>query len=536
MSRVSWLGGGSSRGPAVVAAAAPPSSTHGLEDVTSSDADAIPIYAVRPGDMKDNSAALAARTWPGAAAWVAASAWKAEAGKVLLLPADGTAATQQLGGVLLGLGEPGDAEEAFQFGSLPGSLPTGKKYKLAEPGSYSREALTRAALGWALGSYKFTRYKKSSKEEASSGAAASTLCIPPGVDAADVLRIAQGVSLGRDLINTPANDCGPEELEQAMYELASAHGARVTSFVGDVLLDSPAGSFPLIHAVGRASVRAPRLVDMVWGNAAHPKVTLVGKGVCFDTGGLDIKPPANMLGMKKDMGGAACVLALAHMVMASNLPVRLRVLVPAVENSIDGNAFRPSDVIRSRKGLTVEIGNTDAEGRLVLADALALGDEEQPELLIDMATLTGAHRVALGTEIPGIFTDDEDLAAAMATASTQVADAVWRLPLWKPYAKMLDSKVADTNSISDGAYGGGASIPRVPGPLPHTNLSLRSHHRRPVPPEVCLRRHRQERVDARRPERVDGAAEGGLPCWWGAPVCEGAVPDAAHKVPPLLEQ
>ena len=438
----------------VVSAAAPPAYTHGL-DATSSDADAIPIYGVRPADLKDNNAALAARTWPGAAAWAAAQSWKAEAGKVLLLPGDGSTATQ-VGGVLLGLGEPGDGEEAFQFGSLPGTLPTGKKYKLAEPGSYSRDALTRVALGWALGSYKFNRYKQKSsngKDDAGSGAAA-TLCVPPGVDAADVVRIAQGVALGRDLINTPANDCGPEELEAAVYELAAAHGARVTSFVGDVLLDSPAGSFPLIHAVGRASVRAPRLVDLVWGNDSHPKVTLVGKGVCFDTGGLDIKPPANMLAMKKDMGGAACVLALAHMIMGANLPVRLRVLVPAVENSIDGNAFRPSDVIKSRKGLTVEIGNTDAEGRLVLADALALADEEQPELLIDMATLTGAHRVALGTEIPGIFTDDEEVASAMATAATHVFDAVWRLPLWKPYAKMLDSKVADTNSISDGAYGG----------------------------------------------------------------------------------
>jgi leucyl aminopeptidase len=438
---------------AVASAAAPPASTHGLDVSSASDVDAIPIYAVRPGDLKDNSAALAARTWPGAAAWAASQCWKAEAGKVLLLPGDGSSATQ-VGGVLLGLGERGDAEEAFQFGCLPGTLPSGKKYKLAEPGSYSRDELTRVALGWALGSYKFSRYKQKSsgKDDARSGAA--TLCVPPGVDAADVVRIAQGVALGRDLINTPANDCGPEELEGAVYELAAAHGARVTSFVGDVLLDSPAGSFPLIHAVGRASVRAPRLVDLVWGNPAHPRVTLVGKGVCFDTGGLDIKPPANMLAMKKDMGGAACVLALAHMVMGANLPVRLRVLVPAVENSIDGNAFRPSDVITSRKGLTVEIGNTDAEGRLVLADALALADEEQPELLIDMATLTGAHRVALGTEIPGIFTDDDDLAAAMTTASTHVFDAVWRLPLWKPYAKMLDSKVADTNSISDGAYGG----------------------------------------------------------------------------------
>lgn len=429
--------------------------SHGLQ-VDGSDNDAIPIYAVRPADLKDGAKEVTSMAGPGASDWVAASNWKAERGSVLLVP--GTSSALQ--GVLLGLGDR-DGEEAFQFGSLPGSLPP-RKYRLGRQSDYTPEALTRAVLGWALGSYKFNRYKKSSsssssgeKEESSSAPAATPqLVVPSGMDVDDVLRIADGVTLGRDLINTPANDCGPEELEQAVYNLAAAHGARVTSFVDDSLLESPVGAFPLIHAVGRASVRAPRLVDLVWGEAEHPKVTLVGKGVVFDTGGLDIKPASNMFGMKKDMGGAACVLALAHMVMSARLPVRLRVLVPAVENSIDGNAFRPSDVIRSRKGITVEIGNTDAEGRLVLADALALADEEQPELLIDMATLTGAHRVALGTELPGIFTDDDELAAAIASASSSAADPTWRLPLWKPYARMLDSKVADTSSTSEGGYGG----------------------------------------------------------------------------------
>jgi leucyl aminopeptidase len=258
----------------------------------------------------------------------------------------------------------------------------------------------------------------------------------------------------QDLINTPASDLGPAELEAAAEALARAHGASFSSIVGDDLLGGPSGVFPLIHAVGRASPRAPRLLDLRWGDAGAPKVTLVGKGVCFDTGGLDIKPASNMVAMKKDMGGAGAVLALAHIIMASKLRVRLRVLIPAVENSIDGSAFRPSDVIRSRKGVTVEIGNTDAEGRLVLADALTLADEESPELLIDIATLTGAHRVALGTEIPGVFTDDEPLAAALAAASAAVGDATWRLPLWKPYAPMLASKVADCNNISSGPYGG----------------------------------------------------------------------------------
>jgi leucyl aminopeptidase len=259
------------------------------------------------------------------------------------------------------------------------------------------------------------------------------------------------VYLARDLINTPANDMGPAELEYAARALAARHGASVNVLVGEELLNA---NFPLIHAVGRAADRPPRLIDLTWGDAARPKVTLVGKGVCFDTGGLDIKPESGMLNMKKDMGGAASMLALAHMVMAHGLKIRLRVLVPAVENSISGAAFRPRDIYRSRKGLTVEIGNTDAEGRLILADALALADSEEPELIADMATLTGAARVALGTEVVPFYTDDETLAAEVARFAGAENDPLWRLPLWQPYEQLLDSKVADTNNVSAGSFAG----------------------------------------------------------------------------------
>jgi leucyl aminopeptidase len=259
------------------------------------------------------------------------------------------------------------------------------------------------------------------------------------------------VTLARDLINTPANDLGPVQLETAAREVASRHGASFWVIIGDDLLTQ---NFPLIHAVGRAAASAPRLIDLQWGDPAHPKVTLVGKGVCFDTGGLDIKPDNAMLIMKKDMGGAATVLALAHMVMDRRLKLRLRVLIPAVENSISGSAFRPLDVYPSRKGLNVEIGNTDAEGRLILADALALADEETPDLLIDMGTLTGAARVALGPELPPFYTDDEQLAAEVARFASAENDPVWRLPLWQPYAAMLDSKIADLNNVSTGGFAG----------------------------------------------------------------------------------
>jgi leucyl aminopeptidase len=263
--------------------------------------------------------------------------------------------------------------------------------------------------------------------------------------------MAEAAALARDLINTPSNDMGPEELAEAAQHLAKRFGADFNCVIGD---DLTRQNFPLIHAVGVASPRAPRLIDVTWGDPAHPKVTLVGKGVCFDTGGLDLKPSSSMLIMKKDMGGAANVLALALMVMDAKLKVRLRVLIPAVENAVAGNAFRPLDIFTSRKGLSVEIGNTDAEGRLVLADALALADEEKPDLLIDLGTLTGAARVALGPELPPFYTDDERLAQDLAVCAKRENDPLWRLPLWPPYDSWLDSKVADINNAPSGGFAG----------------------------------------------------------------------------------
>jgi leucyl aminopeptidase len=263
--------------------------------------------------------------------------------------------------------------------------------------------------------------------------------------------MAEAAALARDLINTPSNDMGPEELAEAAQHLAKRFGANFNCVIGD---DLTRQNFPLIHAVGMASPRAPRLIDVTWGDPAHPKVTLVGKGVCFDTGGLDLKPSSSMLIMKKDMGGAATVLALALMVMDAKLKVRLRVLIPAVENAVAGNAFRPLDIFTSRKGLSVEIGNTDAEGRLVLADALALADEEKPDLLIDLGTLTGAARVALGPELPPFYTDDEMLAQDLAASAKRENDPLWRLPLRPPYDSWLDSKVADINNAPSGGFAG----------------------------------------------------------------------------------
>jgi leucyl aminopeptidase len=272
-----------------------------------------------------------------------------------------------------------------------------------------------------------------------------------GADPARVQAIVDGVWLGRDLINTPASDLGPEELEEAVRQLARRHGASVNSVIGD---DLKAKNFPMIHAVGRASPRPPRLIDMTWGRADAPSVTLVGKGICFDTGGLDIKPASAMLLMKKDMGGAAAAVALAHMTMANRLGVRLRVLIPAADNSVAGNALRPGDVLTSRAGKTVEIGNTDAEGRLVLADALALADEERPDTLLCFATLTGAARVALGPELPAFYTDDDGFAGAIAAAGDRVGDPVWRMPFWSGYEASLDSQVADMNNVSEGPFAG----------------------------------------------------------------------------------
>jgi leucyl aminopeptidase len=276
------------------------------------------------------------------------------------------------------------------------------------------------------------------------------LVCPKGVDHKELVALANASFGVRDRVNAPANLFGPDELEAASRSIAKKHGATFHVVKGQKLVKD----FPLVHMVGAASPREPRLIDFSWGNPKHPKVTLVGKGVCFDTGGLDIKPSSGMLLMKKDMGGASNILGLADLIMGAKLKLRLRVLIPAVENSIDGNAFRPGDIFKSRKGLTVEIGNTDAEGRLILCDALALADEEQPELLLDMATLTGAARVALGPDLPPFYTDDDALALALSQHSKKTNDPLWRMPLWRGYSSMIDTPLADVNNAGQGGFAG----------------------------------------------------------------------------------
>jgi len=367
--------------------------------------------------------------------YVRATGYEPKAGRHLVVPkADGT-----LAGVLFGIeatDEP--VKDLFRPGALVGLLPPGT-YRFANAPHDAR----LAALAFALGAYQFTRYRKAEPCKV-------RLIVPDGVDGDDLSRIVEGVTLARDLINTPSNDMGPAELEEAARALAKQHGASIHVTAGEAL----AKQFPLVAAVGAGSARAPRLIDIAWGNEAAPKITLVGKGVCFDTGGLDIKNDAGMLNMKKDMAGGATALGLAHMIMARKLKLRLRVIIPAVENSISGTSFRPRDIYTSRKGLSVEIGNTDAEGRLILADALTLADEDKPALVADFATLTGAARVALGPDVPAAFTDDDGLAEEIARFAAAESDPLWRMPLWKPYEAMLDSKVADTNNVSTGGQGG----------------------------------------------------------------------------------
>ncbi|MGL4975607.1 MAG: leucyl aminopeptidase family protein, partial [Bosea sp. (in: a-proteobacteria)] len=387
---------------------------------------------------------VTAANWPGvrdalpkaAAAYAQAQGFEPAPGKHLLLPD----AKGALAAVVVGLAaDTARRRDPFEAGRWSSVLPEGD-YQLVGEGFDA----SLATLGWLLAAYRFDRYRKPKPCKA-------RLVVPENVDGAEISRIANAVSLARDLVNTPASDMGPAEIEQAIRDLAKGFGADVTSIIGDDLLTQ---NFPMIHAVGRASPRAPRLVDLVWGNPAHPKVTLVGKGVAFDTGGLNLKPGDSMALMKKDMGGSAAAIATAAMVMGAGLPVRLRLLVPTVENSVSGNAFRPGDVLASRKGLSVEIGNTDAEGRLILGDALALADEEAPELLVDFATLTGAARVALGPDLPPLYSHDEALATDLQRLGQAVNDPLWRMPLWPPYDTMLDSKVADVNHISGGSYAG----------------------------------------------------------------------------------
>ena len=403
------------------------------DHLTSSAKGAVPITPLTKDELK---AWLEAQ--PKAdAAWAAASGFKAEPGTVCLLPGRGGTLKRVLAGR--------DADDdLWSYAGLPGSLPAeapGGRYRL--DGALEPAAASRAALGWALGTYVFSRYRKARR-----GFAA--LAWPKGADRGAVGRAADAIFLVRDLINTPAEDLGPAELANAAVRLARRHKAKVSVIVGESLRKK---NYPMIHAVGRASARDPRLVDLRWG-ARGPKVTLVGKGVCFDSGGLDLKSAGGMKLMKKDMGGAAHVLGLAGMIMAARLPLRLRVLVPAVENSVSGNAFRPLDVIKTRKGLSVEVGNTDAEGRLILCDALAEACKDKPDLLVDFATLTGAARVALGSELPALFCNDDKLADALLGHGLAAHDPLWRLPLHKPYRRLLDSKVADLNNISSGSYGG----------------------------------------------------------------------------------
>jgi leucyl aminopeptidase len=392
---------------------------------------AVPVLFVSADNFDQATKILDQR----AHAFVRAAGFEPKPGKYLLVPGpDG-----KLAAVLFGIETAdADAKDLFRPGQLSGLLPEGA-YRFANAPHDAR----LAALAFVLGAYKFTRYRKAEARNV-------RLVLPQDVDGDDLTRIAEGVTLARDLINTPSNDLGPAELEAAALALAKQHGAKANVVSGAAL----AKEFPLVHAVGMGSPRAPRLIDITWGKDSDPKITLVGKGVCFDTGGLDIKPESGMLNMKKDMGGAATALALAHMIMARGLKVRLRVIIPAVENSISGQSFRPRDIFTSRKGITVEIGNTDAEGRLILADALALADEENPALIVDFATLTGAARVALGPDVPPFFTDDEALAGDLSNAAAAENDPLWRLPLWRPYEAMLDSKVADTNNVGSGGQGG----------------------------------------------------------------------------------
>ncbi len=398
------------------------------------DATSLPLLAIPSDGLGDALSSLP----PTAAAFLRATGFEGALGDTRVYAGpDGAAA-----GAVIGLGTSGArARSRFALARAAGALPGGnwRLEGISDPADR-----TEAALGWLLQSYRFERYRKASAKPV------PRLVPPEGTDPARLLAIAEGEFLTRDLINTPASDMGPEELEATAATLASRFGADSTVTMGEDLL---ARNFPMIHAVGRASTRAPRLIDLRWGTDG-PTLTLVGKGVCFDTGGLDMKPSAGMLLMKKDMGGAATVLGLAQMIMALNLPLRLRVLIPAVENAISGNAMRPRDILTSRKGLTVEINNTDAEGRLVLADALAFACEETPDLLVSMATLTGAARVAVGPDLAPYYTDDVATALALEAGAVSARDPVWRMPFWEPYEAMIEPGIADLDNAPPGGFAG----------------------------------------------------------------------------------
>jgi leucyl aminopeptidase len=396
----------------------------------------LPLWRVREGEPT-GAAGLSKRHKD----WIKATGWKAGSGQILLLPGDSGVA----GGVYAAAPDDPSGAGLMSPGALPSILPEGD-YHLADDGGEGE----MAALAWLLGAYAFQRYMTAEKRQP------RRLRLPPGVDRERVLDIAQAVWLARDLINTPANEMGPEDIEAAVTDTARHFGAETRSIVGEDLL---AQGFRLHHAVGRASERAPRLIELAWSGAEQqgggaPSLTLVGKGICFDTGGLNIKTGSGMQLMKKDMAGAATALALSAMIMARKLPVRLRLLIPAADNSIAGNAFRPGDIIRSRAGLTVEITNTDAEGRLVLADAIDYACEGKPDTLVTFATLTGAARVALGPDLPPFYSTDDEMAGRLAAASMRVGDPVWRMPFWQGYDSYLKSDAADIiNSPTNGFAG-----------------------------------------------------------------------------------
>ena len=383
-------------------------------------------------------------------AWVKGNGFRAKPGSVCMLGGEDGAV------IAAAAGFPDDGVNVtWDWAATAKALPPGI-YRIApnaDGASPDKGRAEQAALGWGLNGYAFDHYRSDNGEKAAGNdkPCDRVLVWPDGADSSAVLSALNAIWLVRDLINTPASDMGPEQLADATQKMAKQRGATVSVIEGDALLDA---GYPAIHTVGRASAHAPRLIDLVWGDEGAPKITLVGKGVCFDTGGLDLKSSSGMKLMKKDMGGSAHVLGLAAMIMDAKLPVRLRVLIPAVENSVDGSAMRPLDVVPTRKGLTIEIGNTDAEGRVVLADALAEAVRELPDLIIDCATLTGAARVALGTEIPALFCNDDEMAAGILANSAIVSDPVWRMPLWEGYSSQVDGKVADVTNAPDGGYGG----------------------------------------------------------------------------------
>ena len=366
--------------------------------------------------------------------WLKSNGFSGKKPGVVLLP-------NRDGSIQKGVLVVGNASDPWSYAAARSKLPAGRFEFI---GLKSKDEANAAALGWGLDSYEFTRYRKSTAKK-------RQLVMPENADAGEVARLVEGISLTRDLVNTPAQDMGPVALGQAAIDVAEKHGAEWSIIVGSELLEQ---NYPAVHAVGRAAEEEPRLVDFRWGREDAPKITLVGKGVTFDSGGLDMKSPAHMQLMKKDMGGAANVLGLAHAVMDAGLDVRLRVLVPCVENAVSGNAFHPLDVLQTRKGITVEVGNTDAEGRLILCDALHEAQTEKPDLIVDFATLTGAARVAVGIELPAMFCNDDEVATELLSASGDAGEPIWRLPLFEEYRRHLNSRVADINNISKTPYGG----------------------------------------------------------------------------------